>query len=113
MSSFPARSNSKQYKDNINVTAKTVTTIANLDSSKAYGPDFIPLLVLKTYEPQLSSILVKLFNMCLRKSSFLVLQFFYYAFMFFLTMLPKILFLILIVLFSILCVIGLLFYGNS
>ena len=77
-------------------------TIANLDSSKAYGPDCIPLLVVKTYEPQLSSILVKLFNMCLRKSSFLVLQFLYYTFMYFLTMLSKILFLILIVLFSIL-----------
>ena len=44
--------------------------ITNLDSSKASGPDFIPVVVLKNYEPGLSYILAKLFNMCLKESCF-------------------------------------------
>ena len=36
----------------------------NLDSSKASGPDRIPVMVLKNCEPELSYILAKLFNMC-------------------------------------------------
>ena len=44
--------------------------IANLDSSKASGPDFIPVVVLKNHEPELSYILAELFNMCLKGSCF-------------------------------------------
>ena len=45
--------------------------IRNLDSSKAFGPDCTPVLVLKNCEPELSYILVKLFNKCLKESCFL------------------------------------------
>ena len=44
--------------------------ITNLDSSKASGPDCIPVVVLKNCEPELSCILVKLFNNFLKDSSF-------------------------------------------
>ena len=44
--------------------------ITNLDSSKASGPDCIPLVVLKNCEPELSYILAKLFNTCLKESCF-------------------------------------------
>ena len=44
--------------------------IMNLDSSKASGPDSIPVVVLKSCGPDLLYILVKLFNMCLTESSF-------------------------------------------
>ena len=44
--------------------------ITNLDSSKAFGPDCIPVVVLKNCEPELSYILAKLFNMCLKESCF-------------------------------------------
>ena len=40
--------------------------IANLDSSKAFGPDCIPVVVLQNCEPEPSYILAKLFNMCPR-----------------------------------------------
>ena len=38
----------------------------NLDSSKASGPDCIPVVVLKNSEPELPYIPAKLFNMCLK-----------------------------------------------
>ena len=41
--------------------------ITNLDSSMASGHDFIPLVVLKNCEPELTHILVELFNMCLKE----------------------------------------------
>ena len=44
--------------------------IMNLDSSKASGPDRIPVVVLKNCEPELSYILAKLFNKCLKESCF-------------------------------------------
>ena len=47
---------------------KKVTT--NLSSSKASGPDCIPVVVLKNCEAELSYILAELFNMCLRESCF-------------------------------------------
>ena len=47
---------------------KKVTT--NLDSSKASDPDCIPVVVLKNCEPELSYILAKLFNKCLKESCF-------------------------------------------
>ena len=45
--------------------------ITNLDSSKASGPDCIPVVVLKNCEPELSYIIAKLFNKCLKESCFL------------------------------------------
>ena len=42
----------------------------NLDLSKASDPDCIPVVVLKNCEPQLSYILAKLFNKCLKESCF-------------------------------------------
>ena len=44
--------------------------ITNLDSSKACGPGCIPVAVLKSCEPELSYILAKLFNKCLKESCF-------------------------------------------
>ena len=44
--------------------------MTNLDSSKASGPDCIPVVVLKNCEPELSYILAKLFNNCLKESCF-------------------------------------------
>ena len=44
--------------------------ITNLDSSKAFGPDFIPVVVLKNCEPELSYILAKSFSKCLKESCF-------------------------------------------
>ena len=44
--------------------------ITNLDSSKASGPDCISVVVLKNCEPELSYILAKLFNNCLKESCF-------------------------------------------
>ena len=44
--------------------------IMNLDSSKASGPDCIPVVVLKNCEPELSYIRAKLFNKCLKESYF-------------------------------------------
>ena len=55
----------------ISITSKLVKkVITNLYSSKASGPDCIPVVVLKNFEPELSYILAELFNMCLKKSSF-------------------------------------------
>ena len=44
--------------------------IMNLDSSKASGPDCIPVMVLKNCEPELSHILAKLFKVCLKEFCF-------------------------------------------
>ena len=44
--------------------------IMNLDLSKASGPDCIPVVVLKNYEPKLSYTLAELFNKCLKESCF-------------------------------------------
>ena len=65
---FPSRTNLKLH--NISITPKMVNkVITNLDS-KASGPDFIPVVVLKNCEPELSYILAKLFNKCLKESCF-------------------------------------------
>ena len=45
--------------------------ITNLDSSKASGPDCIPVVLLKNCDPELSHILAKLFNNSLKESCFL------------------------------------------
>ena len=44
--------------------------ITNHDSSKTSGPDCIPVVVLKNCGPELSYILAKLFNNCLKESCF-------------------------------------------
>ena len=44
--------------------------ITNLDSSKASGSDCMPVVVLKNYGPELSYILAKLLNNCLKESCF-------------------------------------------
>ena len=44
--------------------------IANLDLSKASGPDIIPVVVLRNCEPELFFILAELFNKCLKESLF-------------------------------------------
>ena len=66
---FPSRTNLKL--DNISITPKMVKkVITNLDSSKASGPDCVPVVVLKNCEPELSYILAKHFNNCLKESCF-------------------------------------------
>ena len=66
---FSSRTNLKLH--NISITPKMVKKgIKNLDSSKASGPDCIPVVVLKNCEPELSYILAKLFNKCLKESCF-------------------------------------------
>ena len=66
---FPSRTNLKLH--NISITPKMVKKIiTNLDSSKASGRDCIPVVVLKNCEPELSYILAKLFNKCLKESCF-------------------------------------------
>ena len=44
--------------------------VMNLDLSKTSGPDCIPMVVLKNYEPELSYILAELFNKCLKECCF-------------------------------------------
>ena len=66
---FPSRTNLKLH--NISITPKMVKkVIMSLDSSKAPGLDCIPVVVLKNCESELSYILAKLFNMCLKESCF-------------------------------------------
>ena len=62
---FSSRTNLKLH--NISKTLKMVKkAITNLDSSKVYGPDCIPVVILKNCEPELSYVLAKLFSMCLK-----------------------------------------------
>ena len=66
---FPSRTYLKLH--NISITPRMVKkVIASLDSSKAFGPDCILVVVLKNCEPELSYILAELFNMCLKESCF-------------------------------------------
>ena len=66
---FPSRTNLKLH--NISVTPEMVNkVIMNLDWSEASGPDCIPVLVLKNCDPELSYILAKLFNKCLKEVCF-------------------------------------------
>ena len=56
---------------NISVTPKLVRKVVmKFDLSKASGPDYIPVVVLKNCEPELSYILAELFNKCLMESCF-------------------------------------------
>ena len=59
---FPSRTNLEMR--NISVTSKLVKkVITNLDLSKAFDPDCIPVVVLKKVKPELWYILVEIFNM--------------------------------------------------
>ena len=42
----------------------------NFDFPKAPGPDCVPVVVLKNFEPELSYILAELFTKCLKDSVF-------------------------------------------
>ena len=66
---FPSRTNLKLH--NISLSPKMFKkVIMNLDLSKASGPDYIPVVVLKSCEPELSYILAELFNKRLKVSCF-------------------------------------------
>ena len=66
---FSSRTNLKLR--NISVTPKIVEkVITNLDSSRVFGPDRIPVVVLKNCELKLSYILAELFNVYLKESCF-------------------------------------------
>ena len=66
---FPSRTNLKLH--NISVTPKMVKEVTrNLDLSKASGPECIPLVVLKNFEPKLSYMLAELFNKWVKESCF-------------------------------------------
>ena len=69
--SLPVFSFRTNLKLHISITTKMVKkVIMNLDSSKASGPDCIPVVVLKNCEPKLSNILAEIFNMRLKGSCF-------------------------------------------
>ena len=66
---FPFRTNLKLHS--ISVTRKMVKkVITMLDVSKASGPEWIPVVVLKNCESELSYTLAELFNKCLKESYF-------------------------------------------
>ena len=66
---FYSRTNLKLH--NIPATPKMVKKIiTNLDSSKVSSSDFIPVVLLKTCELELSYILAEIFNICLKESCF-------------------------------------------
>ena len=66
---YPSKTDSSL--SNFTVSAKEVASlISGLDSTKATGPDNIPVMVLKNISPELSPILAKLFNKCLKKKCF-------------------------------------------
>ena len=59
---FPSRTNLKLH--NISVAPKMVKTIITLSSSKAPGPDIIPVVVLKNCDPELSYVKRLNFSVC-------------------------------------------------
>ena len=66
---FPSRTNLKLH--NISVTPTRVRKVVmNLDLSKAFSPDCIPVVVLKNCEPELSYILAELLNKSLKEPFF-------------------------------------------
>ena len=66
---FPSRANLKLH--NISITPKMVKkVITNLDSSKASGPDCIPVVVLKNCESEPTYIHTRLLNKCLKEFCF-------------------------------------------
>ena len=70
---FPSRTNLKL--DNISVTPKMVKkVIINLNLSKASSSDCITVVALKNCEPELSYVLVELFNKCLKDLFYRLLE---------------------------------------
>ena len=66
---FRSRTNLKLC--NISITPKMIKkVITNIDSSKASGPDYIPVVILKNCQPEFSYILAELFNKCLKEFCF-------------------------------------------
>ena len=66
---FPSRTNLQLH--NISVNPKMIKKlITNLELSKVSGPDCIPVVVMKKYEPELSYIPAELFSKCLKESCF-------------------------------------------
>ena len=64
---FPSATNLKLH--NISINHKIVKKVdTSLDSSKVSGPDCIPVMTQKNYEPELLYIQADLFNMCLEES---------------------------------------------
>ena len=69
LSVYPSRTNLKLH--NVSVTPKMVKkVITNLDLTKAPGLDCIPVVVLKSCEPELSYILAQIFDMFVKESCF-------------------------------------------
>ena len=68
LSVYPSRTNLKLHISIIPKMVKKVIT--NLDSSKKSGLHWIPVVVLKNCEPELSYIPTELSNMCLEESCF-------------------------------------------
>ena len=67
--SSPFRTNLKLHNTIVMLTM-VKKLIISLDFSKAYGPDFIPVVLLKNCEPELSHILAELSIMYLKESCF-------------------------------------------
>ena len=68
-SDFPHRTNT--YLDNFDISStKVAAVIAQLDPSKATGPDGIPVVVLQKCSPELSPVLSKLYAKCVSESCF-------------------------------------------
>ena len=66
---FPQLTDNQLNK--FSVTAKEIgKLVKGLDSTKATGPDGIPVVVLKNISPELSPLLAKLFNCCLKEKCF-------------------------------------------
>ena len=66
---FPSKTYLKLH--NISVTPKIIKkVITKLNSSKASGPDYILVVVLKNCEPELSYILAEIFNVGMKESCF-------------------------------------------
>ena len=66
---FSSKTNRKLC--HISETPKLVKkAIINLDSSMVPGPDYIPVMVIKNCEPELSCVLAEFFNMCQKESCF-------------------------------------------
>ena len=66
---FFSRTNLKRH--NISLTLKLVQKVTtSLALLKVFGPDFIPVVILKNCKPELLYMLAELFNMCLMEFFF-------------------------------------------
>ena len=69
LSVLPSRTNLKLH--NISVSSKIVKkVITTLNSSNVFGPNCVPVVLLKNCKPELSYILAELFNIGLKESCF-------------------------------------------